>query len=75
MNPTEAAEFIQRIRRVRDQGFTILLIEHNLGVVMGVSDRIVVLDYGQKITEGRPEEVRRDERVIEAYLGRKAAAT
>jgi ABC-type branched-subunit amino acid transport system ATPase component len=75
MNPTEAAEFIARIRRVRDDGYTILLIEHNLGVVMGVSDRVVVLDYGQKISEGSPEEVRRDERVIEAYLGRKAAAT
>jgi ABC-type branched-subunit amino acid transport system ATPase component len=72
MNPTEAAEFMERIRRVRDDGYTILLIEHNLGVVMGVSDRIVVLDYGVQIAEGAPEEIRRDERVIEAYLGRKA---
>jgi ABC-type branched-subunit amino acid transport system ATPase component len=72
MNPTEAADFIERIRRVRDDGYTILLIEHNLGVVMGVSDRIVVLDYGVQIAEGTPEEIRQDERVIEAYLGRKA---
>jgi len=72
MNPTEAVEFMERIRRVRDDGYTILLIEHNLGVVMGVSDRIVVLDYGVQIAEGTPEEVRQNERVIEAYLGRKA---
>jgi ABC-type branched-subunit amino acid transport system ATPase component len=72
MNPTEAADFMERIRRVRDDGYTILLIEHNLGVVMGASDRIVVLDYGVQIAEGAPEEIRRDERVIEAYLGRRA---
>jgi ABC-type branched-subunit amino acid transport system ATPase component len=72
MNPTEAVEFIERIRRVREDGYTVLLIEHNLGVVMGVSDRLVVLDYGVQIAEGTPEEIRRNERVIEAYLGRKA---
>jgi ABC-type branched-subunit amino acid transport system ATPase component len=72
MNPTEAAEFMERIRHVRDDGYTVLLIEHNLGVVMGVSDRIVVLDYGVQIAEGKPEEIRQNERVIEAYLGRKA---
>jgi branched-chain amino acid transport system ATP-binding protein len=72
MNPTEAVEFMNHIRRIREQGFTILLIEHNLNVVMGVSHRIVVLDYGVKIAEGAPEEVRHNEQVIEAYLGRKA---
>lgn len=75
MNPTEGAEFVERIHRVRDQGFTVLLIEHNLGVVMGVSERIVVLDYGVQIAEGTPQEVRQNERVIEAYLGRRASAS
>jgi branched-chain amino acid transport system ATP-binding protein len=73
MNPTEAVDFMEHIRRIHAEGFTILLIEHNLNVVMGVSHRIVVLDYGTKIAEGTPEEVRNNERVIEAYLGRKAA--
>ena len=73
MNPSEVLEFMEKIRRIHAQGFTILLIEHNLNVVMGVSQRITVLDYGTTISEGTPEEVRRDERVIEAYLGRKAA--
>lgn len=72
MNPAESAEFMDHIRRINADGFTILLIEHNLNVVMGVSQRIVVLDYGVKIAEGSPEEVRHNERVIEAYLGRKA---
>ncbi|HZU14106.1 MAG TPA: ABC transporter ATP-binding protein [Chloroflexota bacterium] len=74
MNPTEAAEFMDHIRHIHADGFTILLIEHNLNVVMGVSHRIVVLDYGTKIAEGTPDEVRSNERVIEAYLGRKAAS-
>jgi branched-chain amino acid transport system ATP-binding protein len=73
MNPAESAEFMDHIRRINADGFTILLIEHNLNVVMGVSQRIIVLDYGVKIAEGSPEEVRHNERVIEAYLGRKAA--
>lgn len=74
MNPSEAVEFMEQIRHIHARGFTVLLIEHNLSVVMGVSQRVTVLDYGAKISEGTPDQVRRDERVIEAYLGRRAAS-
>jgi branched-chain amino acid transport system ATP-binding protein len=74
MNPIETTEMVERIRRIRERGVTIVLVEHTMRVVMDVSDRITVLCYGRKIAEGMHQEIRGNREVIEAYLGKEERA-
>jgi branched-chain amino acid transport system ATP-binding protein len=76
MNPQETADFTSFVARLRDErDLAVLLIEHDMRVVMGVSDHVTVLDYGEKIAEGTPQEIQKNERVIEAYLGTAAISS
>jgi branched-chain amino acid transport system ATP-binding protein len=74
MNPSEKSDLMELIKRIRDSGVTVLLIEHDMGLVMGISDRVAVLDFGIKIADGSPQEVRQNPDVIKAYLGEVADA-
>ena len=69
LNPRESGEAVDLIKKIRDRGTSILIIEHIMSVIMGVSDRIVVLDHGEKIAEGKPYEVVNNRQVIDTYLG------
>jgi len=70
LNASESAELVKLVRRIRDDGVTVMLIEHDMKVVMSISERIIVLDHGTQIAEGTPVQIRADQRVIDAYLGK-----
>ncbi len=74
LNPSEQNELVDIIRKIRDRGITIMIIEHHMKVIMAISDRIVVLNYGEKIAEGTPKEIGSNPAVIEAYLGEAESA-
>jgi branched-chain amino acid transport system ATP-binding protein len=74
LTPTETAEAVQLVGAIRERGVTVLMVEHVMEVIMPISDRVVVLDYGRKIAEGPPSEIAQNEQVIDAYLGREYCA-
>ena len=74
LNPSETRDAVELVKKIRDKGLTVMLVEHVMEVVMPISDRVIVLDYGLKIAEDSPENIVKNEKVIKAYLGDKAHA-